>query len=102
MALEKHYGFPLRNAAIDTMEAFLVLSGMGGWNGKEPKGYSLDALCDLFNVTPHDRHTALGDAYLTAQVFLRILKEAGKLGQWNLADLHAWHANEPYPFGKGE
>lgn len=102
-ALEKHHSLQLRNVVIDTMETFLAIRELGGFNTMgEPKGYSLDALCDLFHVVPHDRHTALGDAFLTAQILLRILKEASKLGEWNLRDLHAWYANEPFPFNEGK
>ena len=41
---------------------------------KDEKHYSLDDLCRLFNLKMHDRHTASGDAYLTALVFLKISK----------------------------
>lgn len=102
-ALEKHFSLKLRNVVVDTMEAYLTVREAGGFNNLEPlHRYSLDALCDHFHIIPHDRHTALGDAYLTAQVLLRILKEAGKRGQWNLLDLHAWYADEQFPFLEGK
>lgn len=95
-ALEKLFSVQLRNVVIDTMEAFLAVREFGGFERSgDPQGYSLDALCDYFQVVPHDRHTALGDGFLTAQILLRILKEAGKCGLWNLADLRSWHADEP-------
>ena len=40
--------------------------------------YSLDALCELFSIKKHDRHTAAGDAFLTGILFLRILAELKK------------------------
>ena len=102
IACERHFNSVLKNMAVDTMEAFLAVSDAGGFaNADPPEGYSLDALCDRFKIVPHDRHTALGDAYLTAQILLRILKEAGKLGLWNLQDIHAWPADEPFPFKEG-
>ncbi|NDV62574.1 3'-5' exonuclease [Puniceicoccales bacterium CK1056] len=102
-ALEKHFAIKLQNVVIDTMEAFLAVSEIGGFASLgEPRGYSLDALCDHFNIVPHDRHTALGDGFLTAQILLRILKEAAKYGQWNLHDLRAWHADEPIPEKEGK
>lgn len=101
-ALERHHGILLRNVAVDTMESFLAVREAGGFAGRPaPCGFSLDSLCDHFEIPPHDRHTASGDAYLTAQIFLRILKEAGKRGQWNLEDLHAWKASEPFPWNVG-
>lgn len=95
-ALQQHFSIQLRNVVIDTMDAFLAVRSSGGFAGSgEQKGFSLDALCDFFQIVPHDRHTALGDAFLTAQILLRILKEAGKQGQWNLKDLRAWYADVP-------
>ena len=102
IACQKHFGCTLRNVALDTMEAYLMVKEAGGFAGKpSPEGYSLDALCSHFSIVPHERHTALGDAFLTAQVLLRILKEAGKRELWNLKDLHAWHADQTFPHQKG-
>ena len=44
-------------------------------------GFSLDELCQLFGVIPHDRHTAAGDAFITAQVFQRLLPLARRAGR---------------------
>jgi DNA polymerase-3 subunit epsilon len=97
-AFEKHHQLQLRNVAVDTMAAFLAVAEAGGFAalGKLER-FSLDALCERFHIVPHDRHTAHGDAFLTAQLLLRVLKEAGKLGQWNLSDLRAWYADQPFP-----
>ncbi|MGC9449815.1 MAG: 3'-5' exonuclease [Oceanipulchritudo sp.] len=99
IACRKHHSLVLRNLAIDTMEAYTAVREAGGFAGRPPPlSGSLDSLCEYFRIVPHDRHTAPGDAFLTSQVLLRILKEAGKLGLWNLEDLHAWYADEPFPF----
>jgi len=37
--------------------------------------YSLDDLADKFDISKKDRHTAIGDAYITAIAFLKILKK---------------------------
>ena len=50
------------------------------------------ALCDLFAVRPHDRHTASGDAFITAQIFLKLLKLGRRLGRDTLGAL-----SEPFP-----
>ncbi len=46
--------------------------------------YSLDELADKFDISKKDRHTALGDAYITALVFLKVL---GKLRDKNCTTL---------------
>ena len=98
----RHFGNKLKNVAMDTMEAYLMVKDAGGFADVADDGlYSLDTLCQVFNIVPHDRHTALGDAFLTAQILLRVLKEAGKLGLWNLEDLHVWYSDELFPFAKG-
>jgi DNA polymerase-3 subunit epsilon len=37
------------------------------------QNFSLDELCEHFNINASNRHTALGDAYITAQVFQRLI-----------------------------
>ena len=48
---------------------------------------SLDALCKELKVAQHDRHNALGDALITAQVFQKILKRLQKERTVKLHDL---------------
>ena len=50
-------------------------------------GHDIDSQCDLFGVIPHDRHTAGGDAFITAQVFLRLLRLASRHGRDELGSL---------------
>lgn len=59
----------LKNKVIDTAILYKKSKYV-----KNEKHYSLDDLCRLFNLKMHDRHTASGDAYLTALVFLKISK----------------------------
>jgi DNA polymerase-3 subunit epsilon len=49
--------------------------------------YSLDELCIRYGIEMDDRHTAAGDAFLTAQLFLKLLKLAEKKGIRNFKDL---------------
>ena len=52
--------------------------------------YALDDLADKFDISKKDRHTAMGDAYITAIAFLKIvkkLKEKKKKGEFLLNDL---------------
>jgi DNA polymerase-3 subunit epsilon len=89
---ERHFGFRMSNRSLDTMDLTLHLERDGAFIGREQiRSFTLDALCTLFNVIPHDRHTAPGDAFITAQVFLRLLRLAARFGRSTLNRLA-----EPY------
>ena len=87
-ALHRHWGLHLLNRSLDTMDLTLLLERDGAFAGRPPiRGYTLDALCEMFGVVPHSRHTATGDAFITAQVFLRLLRLATKFNRAELAGL---------------
>ena len=88
IAAERHFGIRLENRSLDTMDLTLHLNDAGAFADREmATGFSLDGLCTMFGITPHDRHTAGGDAFLTAQVFLRLLRAARAVGRDTLAQL---------------
>jgi DNA polymerase-3 subunit epsilon len=67
------------------MDLTLHLERDGAFAGRPAiRHFTLDALCDLFGVVPHDRHTAEGDAFMTAQVFLRLVRLASRFGRRTL------------------
>ena len=70
------------NPKIDTMNLAVRLDfgPQVDWNRVRKEDYSLDALCEKFNIPKEDRHTAGGDAFLTAQLLLKLLKQAEKKG----------------------
>jgi len=88
-ALERN-GLPLlTNKTLDT--AFLYKKTLIRSNLLEYKDhYALDDLADKFDISKKDRHTAMGDAYITAIAFLKIVKKLkdkkGK-GEFLLNDL---------------
>lgn len=85
---ERHWGFKLSNLSLDTMALALVLEQDGAFAQYENfRNFSLDALCERFGVIPHDRHTAPGDAFMTAQVFLRLLNLAARVRRTMLCQL---------------
>jgi DNA polymerase-3 subunit epsilon len=73
-ALERS-GLPtLQNKALDT--AVLYKKTLLNSPLLERKdSYSLDDLADKFDISKKDRHTAMGDAYITAIAFLKILNK---------------------------
>ena len=84
-ALERHWGITLANRSLDTMDLTLHLERDGAFAGRPPiRQFTLDGLCALFGVIPHDRHTASGDAFITAQVFLRLERLARRFGRVTL------------------
>lgn len=74
-------GLPgLKNKAIDTGTLYkqtLIRSPLLPIQ----KSYTLDHLADKFDLSRKDRHTALGDAYLTALAFLKIVDQLQKKGK---------------------
>lgn len=73
-ALARH-GLPeLANKKIDT--AYLYKETLiKSYLFERKDQYSLDDLADKFDISKKDRHTALGDAYITAIAFLKIIKK---------------------------
>lgn len=65
--LKKHTGVKIRNWVLDTAHLVRALyPGLGC--------YSLDGLLAFYGLEPAGRHTAMGDALLTAHIFVNILK----------------------------
>jgi DNA polymerase III epsilon subunit-like protein len=78
------------------MDLTLHLNDDGAFAGRTiPGGFTLDSLCEMFGVVPHDRHTAGGDAFITAQVFQRLLRAAQKVGRVSLSGLLTPYATSP-------
>ena len=73
-ALQRN-GLPeLNNKTLDTAILYkktLLMSNLL----ERKENYSLDELADKFDICKKDRHTAMGDAYITAIAFLKILKK---------------------------
>ncbi len=91
-ACQRSLGRPLRNRWLDTMELTLHLEDAGAFgeavapsvSAPPFRDFSLDGLCRRFDVPPHDRHTASGDAFITAQIFLKLLRLAAHHGRTTL------------------
>jgi len=69
----KRQGLPkLKNTVIDTLQVFKKSSSYN-----RHTQLNLDALAERYNIPLHDRHTAAGDAYITALLFLKLVAELG-------------------------
>jgi DNA polymerase-3 subunit epsilon len=84
-ACGRHWDLTLLNRSLDTMDLTLHLERAGAFAGRPAiRHFTLDALCEMFGVVPHDRHTAAGDAFITAQIFLRLARLASRFGRGTL------------------
>lgn len=82
-ALRRAGGGTVRSKQLDTNFIHKKLA----IDDRFKKTYSLDELCDIYNVKKHDRHTALGDALITAYLFLKLTYRYKKNNVLNLEDL---------------
>lgn len=70
-AMERNFGMRFRNPLLDTGD--LAMAGIDAFKKSaytQQRPPSLDEVCQQLEIDPVDRHTALGDAFTTAQVFL--------------------------------
>jgi DNA polymerase-3 subunit epsilon len=70
------------NPCVDTMNLAIRLEHGPHADRTQIKreDYTLDALCARYGIIPEDRHTAAGDAFLTAQILLKLLALAKQKG----------------------
>lgn len=83
----KRNGLPkLKNKVLDTMilyRATRITSNLIDHH----KNYSLDEVAEALSLDLKDRHTAAGDAFITALAFLKITSKLNKGGKLKLKDL---------------
>ncbi|TNE70255.1 3'-5' exonuclease [bacterium] len=88
-ALTEHFaGLKLQNKVLDIVDLLKRV------NPKrfEPQvagtqSFQLDVFCDEFSVPIENRHTALGDAYMSALLFMKLLQRLKKRGVLTLGEL---------------
>ncbi len=83
----KRIGLPkLKNKTLDTAILFKKTKHQV-YSNVTNKIFSLDEVCDELKVTKKDRHTAYGDAYITAIVFFKILGKLNRNNDLTMKDL---------------
>ncbi|WP_026950575.1 3'-5' exonuclease [Algoriphagus mannitolivorans] len=70
------------NPVLDTMTFAMRLDHgpFADLSQIQKESYSLDSVCERFGIEPDDRHTAGGDAFLTAQLLQKLLVLGEKKG----------------------
>jgi DNA polymerase III subunit epsilon len=79
----KPFGFrKFMNPTLDTIQLAMRLEQGIHYDSSfgKPEEYALDTLCKRYAVPLDDRHTAAGDALLTAQLLMKLLKKAENMG----------------------
>ncbi|HPN69096.1 MAG TPA: 3'-5' exonuclease [Saprospiraceae bacterium] len=88
LLLKKYGAPPLKNKVLDTAELTKRLDfPLRNYQFAVNKEYTLDALCARYGVIPKARHTAAGDAYITAILFQKLLSDLDKKGISQVKDL---------------
>lgn len=79
--IRNYTGLELLNKTVDTaaLGARLENPLMEGFGGRKALK-KLDALCKDYDIQPEARHSASGDTYTTALLFLKLLRKAQKRG----------------------
>lgn len=80
-ALKRMMLAKLKNKSIDTGILYKKLEG------KKKGHFNLDKLCSEFKIPMHDRHTASGDAFITALIFLKIISKLKQERKLHYSDL---------------
>ena len=84
-ALFKYWGVKLKNKCIDTM--YLANRLYPANHIMRPGDLTLDKLGGDYKITLSDRHTASGDSFITALLFLKMSYQLQKRGCTQLKDL---------------
>jgi DNA polymerase III subunit epsilon len=79
-------GMPFRfdNWVIDTVDLAMRLDAFD--KPYSALKYDLDSLCRRYDIAVHDRHTAWGDAFITAELFLILSRKLENKGFKKLKD----------------
>jgi len=82
-------GFTFHNRIMDTAQMAIHLETpiFTRRDYIQPRKYTLDSLAGRYYIDLHDRHTAWGDAFITARLFLQFLKQYEQKNKIHISDL---------------
>lgn len=80
-ALQEHGMNPISNRILDTVELARILV-------PRAPGYKLSQLAEFFHIEHINPHRALSDAYVTAEILIKLLEKAGELPAETLEHLY--------------
>ena len=81
-------GLPkLKNKVLDTAVLYKKTRISTNFIDRD-KVYSLDEIAEAYNIELIDRHTASGDAYITALIFMKLLSRLSKGQDVTLKDIY--------------
>ena len=84
----KRNGFPkLKNKVLDTSILYKKTRIATNLIDRD-KVYSLDEIAEAYNIDLTDRHTASGDAFITALIFMKLLNRLSKGQDATLKDIY--------------
>lgn len=86
IAKATHPNVKLSNFSLDTATLAKQIDFSNNKNDINLR-YNLDALCKRYDIKMHDRHTAWGDAFITAKLFLILTRRLEQKGYKTLNDL---------------
>lgn len=86
-ALQRTLGDQLQNRVLDTARLAIRFEHLRHTYNVVPANYSLDALCDRYQIPTNDRHTAAGDAFITAILFLKLVRRLQDRGLTTVGEL---------------
>lgn len=86
-ALKRLNAGPLKNKSLDTAKTAIRVDQHSPSTIIKPSDYNLDTLCKRYNISMSNRHTAAGDAFITAVLLMKMLPKLKKRGVNNLKDL---------------
>ena len=84
----RYSGFKIKNKIVDTLEIIKRLDPQR--IERRVAGHDvlqLETLCQEYGISVENRHTALGDAYMTAQLFYHLVSQLEKRGITRLKEI---------------